>query len=344
MKRTRPLAAVLTAAALLLAPVAGAAPATAATAAERIAGTNQYETAIAVSQRMVSSDPANYSTRTAIIVSGSDGTDVLPAPMIARDGAVITADEVPEFTPPILMVRTGQGLEPNVEAELRRLQLLKVYIIGGTNRVSRSVEDRVRTFVPDVERVAGADRYETAARVSQRYNTRAGGSVWVVTGENNLEAVGGLGAATYRASSLLLTKKASLPASTAAELRRVAPSEVVVVGNTGVISAAVEKAIKKLVPTANVVRLAGPDRYATNLATVKYIDASGFNNLVSGETWQNALVATAYGSSTNAESVTLLTKKACVPGATLDYTGGYIDIIIGGPGNVSEAAASLKRC
>jgi putative cell wall-binding protein len=338
MQRTPLLAAVL--ASLLVVLPAGAASAL---TVDRIAGTNQYETAIAVSQRLVT-DPAE-SARTAVLVSGSDGADVLVAPVVSRD-SYAGGIALNEFSPPVLMVPSGQGLPANVEAELRRLQLERLFIIGGTSKVSSSVERRARTFVPSVERIAGADRYATAQKVSQRWSP-LGSRVFIVTGEANTEAVGALGAVMGYGPTLLLTAKSSLPAATAAELRRLRPTEVVVVGNTGVISSGVERAIRTTVPGANTVRVAGADRYATNLAVINYVQQDGLVNLVSGETWQNALVGAVYNGSQQAQAVLLLTRRGCVPPATADFAAAQgVDFVtvIGGTGNVSDAAANLTRC
>lgn len=334
----------LVAAATAVAFFASAAPAS---AYDRVAGTNQYETAVAVSQQMVG-DPAE-SQRTAVVVAGDDGADVLVAPVISE------ANSYPQdrfhWQVPVLMVRADRPLEGFVEAELRRLELQRVVVVGGSNRVSRAVEDRVRTFVPDVQRMSGADRYETAAIVAQRY-TQPGGRVFVVTGEANTEAVAGVDAAVKWGDALLLTRKDSLPRATADELRRLAPSEVVVVGNAGVVSASTQRAVEAAVPGVPVRRISGADRYATSVELHRAFDDgnSGFVDLVSGETWMNALVAIPHAASQNVATAVVLTRKGCVPGATLDHLAATgllesdVRTVIGGPGNVSEAAAQLTRC
>ena len=332
----------LAAAAVAAVTVLASAAPSVAVGVDRIAGADQYETAIAVSQRMVT-DPAQ-STRTAVLVSGSDGADVLVAPIVSRDGAPDA--QANEFSPPVLMVESGRGMPGNVERELRRLQLATLYIVGGTSKVSASVEAKARSFVPVVERIAGADRYATAQQVSQRWSP-TGSRVFVLTGESNVEAVGALGTVMGYGPTLLLTKQASLPSTTAAELRRLQPTEVVVVGNTGVVSTAVERAIRSTVPAATTVRVGGADRYATNLAVTNYVEQDGLVNVVSGETWQNALVGAVYNNSKQAPAALLLTRKGCVPGATADFvTAQAVDpiTVIGGTGNVSDAAAQLRRC
>ncbi len=320
--------------------VASAAPAAAAAPVDRVAGGNQYETAIAVSQRTVR-DPA-LSSRVAVLVSGDDAADVLAAPSVAINND--TDFENGNVNAPILMVPTGQGLPREVEAELRRLELTTLYILGGTNKVSRAAQDQARAFVPTVERIAGADRYETAVKVSQRYAT-PGGVVVITTGESPTDALPGVKAAG--GGTLLLTRKDSLPAATANELKRLRPTRVLVVGGTGVVSTAVRRAVEAAATGAVVTRIGGADRYATDLAVTQQFDVEPFVVvLTSGETWQNAVVAGAFSVSDDVAGTRFLTKRDCVPSATVDYiTSRQLAVtVVGGPGNVSDAAANLTRC
>ncbi len=320
--------------------VASAAPGAAAAPVDRVAGGNQYETAIAVSQRTVR-DPA-LSSRVAVLVSGDDAVDVLAAPSVAINND--TDFENGNVNAPILMVPTGQGLPREVEAELRRLELTTLYILGGTNKVSRAAQDQARAFVPTVERIAGADRYETAVEVSQRYAT-PGGVVVVTTGESPTDALPGVKAAG--GGTLLLTRKDSLPAATANELKRLRPTRVLVVGGTGVVSTAVRRAVEAAATGAVVTRIGGADRYATDLAVTQQFDVEPFVVvLTSGETWQNAVVAGAFSVSDDVSGTRFLTKRDCVPSATVDYiTSRQLAVtVVGGPGNVSDAAANLTRC
>jgi hypothetical protein len=67
---------------------------------------------------------------------------------------------------PILLVR--QNSIPSATAtELRRLAPDKIIIVGGPAVVSQQVENDLAAFAATVERVAGSDRYATAALLSQ---------------------------------------------------------------------------------------------------------------------------------------------------------------------------------
>jgi putative cell wall-binding protein len=88
-------------------------------------------------------------------------------------------------------------------------------------------------------RLSGGDRFETAAEVSRAnwdYETTA--VVYLASGENYPDALA-MGASTFGAGPLLLTRRDALPQATVEELERLAPCMVVVVGGTAAVSDAV---------------------------------------------------------------------------------------------------------
>jgi spore germination protein YaaH len=95
-----------------------------------------------------------------------------------------------------------------------------------------------------ISRLAGPDRYETAAAISA--NTFAPGVpvAYVATGLNFPDALAGAAAAGYVGGPLLLVKPDSIPAATAAELARLQPARIVVLGSAGVVSDGVAAALK----------------------------------------------------------------------------------------------------
>lgn len=66
---------------------------------------------------------------------------------------------------PVLLTNAGE-LPEATDVALRALE--KVVIVGGTVAVSQDVEDEVAALVDEVDRIAGANRYETSARVAAR--------------------------------------------------------------------------------------------------------------------------------------------------------------------------------
>ena len=97
----------------------------------------------------------------------------------------------------------------------------------------RSIETRSATTPGGNLRISGADRYETAAQISfvtgwEQSNTVA---VFLASGTSLPDALA-VGPSTAGAGPLLLTERDRLPDATRAELARLRPCTIVVVGGT----------------------------------------------------------------------------------------------------------------
>ena len=89
--------------------------------------------------------------------------------------------------------------------------------------------------------------------------------VYVAVGTGFADALGvGPGAAANGAPIILVPTDPPLNAATTAELVRLDPKEVVIVGGTAAISLATEAALVALLPNAAFSRIAGSNRYVTN--------------------------------------------------------------------------------
>jgi hypothetical protein len=95
-----------------------------------------------------------------------------------------------------------------------------------------------------VDRIGGADRYATAAAVSS-WTFAAGVPIaFIATGANFPDALAGAAAAGVLGGPVLLTTRDGLPAVTAAELTRLRPARIIVLGGSGVVSDAVLSAVR----------------------------------------------------------------------------------------------------
>ena len=118
-----------------------------------------------------------------------------------------------------------------------------------------------------LERIAGADRYETSALTAARFDQAAAvTNVIVASGENGraADALGASFLAGVRGAPVLLTPQAGLAATTRAaltSLRANGATSVTIVGGPAAVSAAVEAQITALGFTVN--RLGGVDRFQT---------------------------------------------------------------------------------
>jgi glucose/arabinose dehydrogenase/putative cell wall-binding protein len=192
----------------------------------RRAGADRYATAAALSAGTFTSASVVH------VATGRNFPDALAAAAAAgsRHGPVLLVDRaaVPAAT----------------AAELRRLGPDQIVIVGGTGVVSGTVEQQLGSYAPSVVRRAGADRYATAAALSAGTFTSAS-VVHVATGRNFPDALAAAAAAGSRHGPVLLVDRAAVPAATAAELRRLGPDQIVIVGGTGVVSSTVEQQLRR---------------------------------------------------------------------------------------------------
>lgn len=120
------------------------------------------------------------------------------------------------------------------------------------------------TITTDYIPIAGTDRYGTAVAASRAAFPEGASTVIVGTGENWPDAITGSALAGAARCPLLLTRTHSLPATVAAEIRRLGATRAFVLGRTPSVDVAVAAAIEGIVGAGNVTRLGGVDRYETS--------------------------------------------------------------------------------
>ncbi len=114
----------------------------------------------------------------------------------------------------------------------------------------RAVPSVVVKMPGRLPRLAGRNRYETAALVARDGFGGGVERVYVATGLDFPDALAGAAVAGALGAPLLLTDRGSLPGATRDALAALDPSEIVVLGGTAAVSPGVEGAIGSLVPSA----------------------------------------------------------------------------------------------
>lgn len=117
-------------------------------------------------------------------------------------------------------------------------------MLGGSQAVSAAVLSELAASTgADVRRIAGPDRYATAARVAEEYFRDGTAAVFVATGEGFADALAGVPAAALTRSPLLLVGRDSVPHPTVAQLQRMEGARVLLLGRRAAISEAVREEI-----------------------------------------------------------------------------------------------------
>ncbi|MCS5721767.1 cell wall-binding repeat-containing protein [Herbiconiux sp. CPCC 203407] len=212
---------------------------------------------------------------------------------------------------------------------------------ASTGRISPTVT------LPGVaaSRVDGQDRYAVAVANSRaQFPDAATGApvVYVAAGKTFADALSAGPAAAAEGGALLLTPSDRLPAPVKAEISRLHPASIVVVGGAVSVSDAVLRELRTLAPAT---RLGGPDRYAVSRAVVAHAFPAGSSNafVVTGTTYPDALSAGAAAGSTGAP--VLLTRGLATsadPGTrdALSDLGATAVTIVGGEASVSAGVAA----
>lgn len=206
----------------------------------RYGGEDRYETAA----KIVNAHWGEGSGGTVYITSGATFPDALSGGTKAGSQRA-----------PVLLTKAG-GLPAVTKTALARIRPTSIVIVGGQRAVNGSVASELRQYAP-VSRISGENRYEVAANVAATYDSAS--TVYVASGDSYADALAISPRAGRQGMPLLLTKFGSLPQASAAQLQRLNPSRIVVLGGRMAVSNAVVDQLGKY--SSNVVRVAGTDRY-----------------------------------------------------------------------------------
>jgi YVTN family beta-propeller protein len=272
---------------------------------------------------VVNTIPAgDYPTDMVVSADGSRGY------VTSTDNDVITVMDL--FTETVLTT-INSGIDPwaiALSADGRT--------VVATDRGSNAVTH----YSLSVDRISGADRYSTAVAISQASfpSPAAVPYVFVATGSNYPDALAAGPLAASLAGPLLLTASDSLPSVVAAEVARLNPAKIVVIGGEGAVSASVYSQLAAI--QSDIERIAGTDRYDTGRDVVEFGFASaGEVWIATGQNYPDALSAGAVGAGTGYPVVLVDGLANSIDSATLALltTLGPLTIkIAGGTGAVSS--------
>ncbi|MDD7593769.1 MAG: cell wall-binding repeat-containing protein [Peptoniphilaceae bacterium] len=186
-------------------------------------------------------------------------------------------------------------------------------------------------------RLSGRDRFAVAANVSSQFFEDAD-AVLLVNYLAYGDAISGANLSQGKAP-ILYTTAQTLPAATKAELLRMQPKTVYLLGGTQSIQAAVEQQVHAVVSGAPVKRLSGADRFAVNVTTLGQPADVAHLVIANGNDYPDALTGTPLAQSKGAKL--LLTKPQAIPAATEAALRQMKQLrsitVVGGPKSVSDA-------
>ncbi|MBN2822958.1 MAG: cell wall-binding repeat-containing protein, partial [Coriobacteriia bacterium] len=223
----------------------------------RIAGGNRYETA---AKAALTGWPDG--AQTVIVASGEQWPDSLAAAPLSK-----------RLDAPVLL-SAADGLPSATAHAIAALEPSSIVVLGGERALSSAVTTQVAEVASlettMVVRLAGQDRYETAALIAREVGESA--RVVVVSGEAYPDAISASAYAARVGAPILLTRRSTLTTAAAEVLVASSPTQAVVVGGPSVIS---EQVVDALRSNMSVQWLYGPDRYATNIRVIRQFWPTG---------------------------------------------------------------------
>lgn len=214
---------------------------------DTLTGSGRWETAIKISQSgWTKSDNA-------VLVNDNSIADALSATPFAK-----------AKNAPILLTQSNK-LDGRTKAELKRLGVKNVYLIGGSIAIGSNVEKQLDAERINFERISGSSRYETSLKLAEKLDKENSISkIVVVNGEKGLAdavSVGAIAAQENMPIILSDSNNGTEVADNFIDSKDIEKSYVI--GGTYSISNSVEKSLP------NATRIAGESRSETNAKIIE---------------------------------------------------------------------------
>ena len=250
-----------------------------------LAGDNRYETAVSIAKEQAQVANLNAGeTSNIVLVNGNSLVDGLSAASLA---AKVNAGASTTAAAPILLTE-ADALPSATKAYLKELLAAKtvgnlntkVYLVGGTSVLNRSLVNELEDLGFDVERIGGDNREETSLKVAEKVgmSTADTKEVFVVGAEGEADAMSIAGVAATKETPIIVSKKGGLSEDALDALKG---EKVTVIGGELSVSAEDYEALKEVTVDKNgaLRRISGDNRQATNAAIIKefYKDSTGIN-------------------------------------------------------------------
>ncbi|MBQ8897292.1 MAG: cell wall-binding repeat-containing protein [Clostridia bacterium] len=283
----------------------------------RIYGEDRYETSLDIAQTIKNMDNKQYFDNI-VVASGTDFADALSGSYLAN-----------HKNAPILLVRNK-----NI-GEIQRYILDNlapggtVYILGGENAVSRSMENGLSGI--NVKRLAGATRYDTNLAILREVGFQHDGTPLIVcTGKNFAD---GLSASATNMPILLV--KDRLTAEQKEYLDTLVPGfEIFIAGGENAVG---NRVAQELLNYGYVYRINGANRYETSVVIAALFFPDAYNVVLAyGENFPDGLSGGPLAYQLDAPLLLTAPGKEAYAQTYTDYLWISTGAVLGGPGLIPD--------
>ena len=214
---------------------------------ESLVGSGRWETAIQISKN------GWENSKEAVLVNDSSIADALSATPFAK-----------AKNAPILLTQSN-SLDARTKAELKRLNVSKVYLIGGNVTLSSNLEYELKSININSERISGDSRYSTSLELAKKIDSiNTISKIVVVNGQKGLADAVSVGAAAAQGNMPIILSDTTNGTSTSKDfISKHNITTSYVIGGTNSVS----EDIKNSLPNAK--RISGENRNQTNAKVVE---------------------------------------------------------------------------
>ena len=270
---------------------------------KKITSSSKFETATNIRDEYFSE------SKSVILTNSSTFVDSLSAVSLSRGNT------------PILFTKSN-SLDSTTLKNLKSNKPRKVYILGGEKSINSSVVNQLKNLGIIVERISGHDRYEVNAKVAEKThnsNTKQKTNILITSGEKHSDAINSATLAQNKKAPILFVTKNEVTSPIKNYLyslkKNNAIGSITIVGGENSVSRKVEAFLRSL--SNNVDRIAGSDRYSTNVKVAKQVNPNAKRAIVvEGNGYNDALLMSPVAAKLNASLI--LTKPNDVT-RTSDY-------------------------
>ncbi|MCM3654315.1 cell wall-binding repeat-containing protein [Metabacillus litoralis] len=209
----------------------------------RVSGSDRLSTAIEISKK---GWPSGLVGEKVVILARADNpADALSAASLsgAKDA-------------PILLTYSNT-ISNKVLDEIKRLNTVKVYVLGGEKAINNNVVNTLKSKGLEVVRISGSERYQTAFNINKEAGTDSNTKAIVASGTSVADALSASTDSAINGVPIYLVTKDTIPVNLPSNIKSVD-----IYGGLGVVSKKVEDSLKS--KGIYIKRYAGTDRYDTN--------------------------------------------------------------------------------
>lgn len=264
--------------------------------------------------------------RTVIITSGENYPDALSAASIAGI-----------YNAPILLT-SSKELPTDISDLLRQEHINHIVIIGGSVAVSPQVETKIKSLVPNVQRIAGKDRIDTAIQIYNNSKGAVSQNAILATSNNFADALSIAPYAYATKTPIFLAEPNKLPPSVKAIFQSRKFTQTIIVGGYNAVSTNVERELRKI-GAGTMTRLSGDTRYDTSLCIAQFSRQNRISDgksLTTGNNFADALSGGPYAYYRSSLLLLVQDDETVINNIANQYTNVDRIIILGGPQAVSH--------